>query len=34
VPTVIEALTGVNLIQALQSLPGVGQGQQEPPAEG
>jgi flotillin len=29
VPETLEALTGVNLIQALQSLPGIGQGSQE-----
>ena len=34
VPAVMESLTGVNLIQALQSLPGVGQQKQEPSAEG
>jgi flotillin len=34
VPAVMEALTGVNLIEALQSLPGVGQKKQEPSAEG
>lgn len=33
VPSVVEALTGVNLTDALQSLPAVAQAKQKPPAE-
>jgi O-antigen/teichoic acid export membrane protein len=33
VPALIEALTGINLVDSLQSLPGIGQAKQKPPAE-